>query len=527
MKNKPPIISWILLAVTTLIFVYIRLRLVSVPLERDEGEYAYAGQQILHGGVPYRNIYNMKFPGVYYCYALFLGVFGNTITAIRLGAIIINLLTTFFLLKGAEKLKNLTAGIFCAATFIILSAATGFHGLMANTEHFVNLFVAIASYFLFSWINNRKKILLLLTGIMAGFACLMKQHGAYFIAVALLAVLIYTPLKKKNFLKIGQNIFILLAGFTIVMLSLVILVLATGTFNKFVFLTIKYGSSYISYRPFSYGITYFFISFLYDINNEHPLWILILISAIFSYKFLTPRSFTIILIWLIFSIVAVFPGYYFREHYFLLIVPVASVYSGLLFNYILYSKININKYLSQLLTSVLFIIAAAYILIGERSIFFTDTPAVVSYKIYGTQFNEAVTVADSIHNYLPSNRNILVVGSEPEIYFYTKTTAASSYMYVYPMMEHQPWRDTMITEFARQAIHNNPVVIVITGGWSIRDTVCQHKILSPLMNSKPGYTLKGICYQNGAYNEPFLWNGDEWKIPHDSLLWEIYVQKSK
>lgn len=37
----------------------------TAPLERDEGEYAYAGQLMLQGIPPYQLAYNMKLPGTY------------------------------------------------------------------------------------------------------------------------------------------------------------------------------------------------------------------------------------------------------------------------------------------------------------------------------------------------------------------------------------------------------------------------------------------------------------------------------
>ncbi len=37
----------------------VRLRLVAMPLERDEGEYGYAGQLILEGVPPYRLVYRL------------------------------------------------------------------------------------------------------------------------------------------------------------------------------------------------------------------------------------------------------------------------------------------------------------------------------------------------------------------------------------------------------------------------------------------------------------------------------------
>src|ERR1700757_726913 len=67
----------------------IRFRLIDMPLERDEGEYAYAGQLILEGIPPYKLAYNMKLPGTYAAYALTMAVFGETIRGIHLGLMIV------------------------------------------------------------------------------------------------------------------------------------------------------------------------------------------------------------------------------------------------------------------------------------------------------------------------------------------------------------------------------------------------------------------------------------------------------
>src|SRR6266478_1003788 len=57
---------WILLAVVIAVVVFIRIHLLAIPLERDEGEYAYAGQLMLQGIAPYKLAYNVKFPGTCY-----------------------------------------------------------------------------------------------------------------------------------------------------------------------------------------------------------------------------------------------------------------------------------------------------------------------------------------------------------------------------------------------------------------------------------------------------------------------------
>jgi hypothetical protein len=80
---------FLVLAVMALVAL-VRLRVADVPLERDEGEYAYAGQLILQGIPPYQLAWNMKFPGTYYAYSLIMSVFGQTAWGIHAGLIIVN-----------------------------------------------------------------------------------------------------------------------------------------------------------------------------------------------------------------------------------------------------------------------------------------------------------------------------------------------------------------------------------------------------------------------------------------------------
>jgi len=52
-----------MLALVLVFTAAVRFRMLDAPLERDEGEYAYAGQLMLEGVPPYLAAYNMKFPG--------------------------------------------------------------------------------------------------------------------------------------------------------------------------------------------------------------------------------------------------------------------------------------------------------------------------------------------------------------------------------------------------------------------------------------------------------------------------------
>src|SRR5262245_21271969 len=95
LASKPGLLSadrvllfFLLLAILSISLI--RLNLASLPLERDEGEYAYMGQLILKGIPPYSIAYNMKLPGTYYMYALVMALFGQTPAGIHTGLALVN-----------------------------------------------------------------------------------------------------------------------------------------------------------------------------------------------------------------------------------------------------------------------------------------------------------------------------------------------------------------------------------------------------------------------------------------------------
>src|ERR1043166_1340792 len=115
--------AWIFLALIVLgLVIAIRVRLLDIPLERDEGEYAYAGQLILQGIPPYKLAYNMKFPGTYAAYALIMAIFGQTIVGIHLGLLLINAATILLIFLLGRRLIDSMAGIAAAVAYAVLSS---------------------------------------------------------------------------------------------------------------------------------------------------------------------------------------------------------------------------------------------------------------------------------------------------------------------------------------------------------------------------------------------------------------------
>ncbi len=135
-----------LVVLLLLVFVgFIRVRLLDVPLERDEGEYAYAGQLLLQGIPPYELAYNMKLPGTYFIYALGMALFGQSIAGIHLMLLLANSLTIIFVFLLGRQLFGVAAGLAAGASYGILSASAVVYGTAAHATHFVVLFAVPAT----------------------------------------------------------------------------------------------------------------------------------------------------------------------------------------------------------------------------------------------------------------------------------------------------------------------------------------------------------------------------------------------
>jgi len=71
-------------AVELLLVAACLLPMIFLPLTRDQATYAYAGQVILDGELPYRDVFACKGPAIHYTYAAAMWLFGQTEIGVRL-----------------------------------------------------------------------------------------------------------------------------------------------------------------------------------------------------------------------------------------------------------------------------------------------------------------------------------------------------------------------------------------------------------------------------------------------------------
>jgi len=458
-------VAWWVLGLTAFgLTLAIRIRLLGIPLERDEGEYAYAGQLMLQGIPPYKLAYNMKFPGTYAAYALLMLIFGQTITGIHLGLLLVNAATVVLIFLLGRKLINSTTGIAAAASYAVLSVSPSVLGFAGHATHFVILPVLGGTLLLLNHSDRQTLRPLFASGLLFGIGVLMKQPAIFFVFFGAF-YLTFRGIRVGFDLKriLLQNL--IFAGGVIVPFGMTCLVLwFAGVFNNFWFWTIDYARQYGSLVPLSEAPQIFIHNVKEAIGAGWALWVLGgigLIAGLWDRR--TRASAGVVLGVLVFSTLALCPGFYFRHHYFILVLPAVSLLVG-----VGISKVSdlLRDHLSVLSFSTFFLFGAALGLpiLWESSFFFRASPGNACRMIYPeSPFVESVRIAEFVREHTNPNDTIAVLGSEPQIYFYSNRHSATGYIYTYGLMEPQKYATQMQGEMIREIERTHPKYLIFVG----------------------------------------------------------------
>ena len=469
-KSKALRFGWWVLAVIFFgLVITIRIRLLGIPLERDEGEYAYAGQLMLQGIPPYKLAYNMKFPGTYAAYALIMSIFGQTILGIHLGLLMVNAATIALVFLLGRRLISSTAGIAAATSYAVLSVSPSVLGLAAHATHFVVLPVLGGMLLLLNESIRHQLGRLFASGLLFGLAVLMKQPAFFFIVFATI-YLVSKEVQRRSTLK---DIFLRSLSFSVgVVLPFGIacfLLWRAGVFGRFWFWTIEYAAQYGSLVPLNQAPRIFLRSIEEVIGAGWGAWVLAGVGVVVGLLDSRMRPSAMFLLgFLLFSALALCSGFYFRCHYFILILPAVSLLAGA----------AISK-LSNLLTGRIILVRLAPLvllcailvvpILSNWKLAFVSSPIEACRIIYPeSPFPESLKIADYVREHTSLHDTIAVLGSEPQIYFYSRRHSATGYIYTYGLMEPQRYAGRMQEEMIREIEGARPkylISVVMPDSW--------------------------------------------------------------
>lgn len=494
-----------------LVVTCIRIRLLNVPLERDEGEYAYIGQLILQGKLPYQHAYTMKLPGTHVFYSLFMLLFGQTIAAIHAGLLLVSTATTIMIYFLAKRLAGDIAAAVAGTVFAVMAVSNTVLGTFAHATHFVVVCFIGGLLLFFRWTDLKRPVVLFASGLMFGCAYTMKQHGIFFSVVPLSLLAFSTSGIVIDARSRLYNGLVFIMGLILPLVFIILLFLITGSYDKFIFWTVQYAKAYTETVSLDMGWRVFLNQFADVTRNTKAFWLLA--GAGLIGLFLPPltRGYRHLLTVLTFcSIAAIVPGMHFRPHYFIQILPAVAILCGV--SIAVFPKLvpqRIGTALKMLLAALVFG-AAGYLLYAERLLLLQLPPAEVIKRSYQTAkpFAESLLVADFIKVNTSPTDKVMVIGSEPQIYFYSQRTAGSGYIYLYSLLENQPFAERMQNEYFQEMVTSDPKFVVIVQ--DVASWMSDGTDISPFLNKtnrflEERYAKVGVVDIHRNEPSQFIW----------------------
>jgi 4-amino-4-deoxy-L-arabinose transferase-like glycosyltransferase len=509
---------------------FIRMRLLEMPLERDEGEYAYAGQLILQGIPPYELAYNMKLPGTYYAYAAGMAVFGQTIKGVHLTLIVANSLTIIFVFLMGRKLFGAVAGVIAGASYGVLSVSPVVVGMAAHATQFVVLFAVPATWLLWKGIESNERKTFFLSGLLYGLAFLMKQQGICFCLFGSF-FLLWQAVRNKSLLTRDFAWMGMVFGLGMI-LPVAFFCLAcaiAGDFGRFWFWTFTYAGTYAAHEPLSNGLQHL-CEYLRDKADVYAgFWILAAAGLVLASRNRAARSQTVFATaFLLFSFLGTAIGLYFRAHYFVLLLPAFAILVGLAVDSL---RRGLSSSTAIIIPLILFTVVVGWNIWLQKNVFFQLPPVAVCRAIYGWQnpFVESIAVARFIREHSVPGARVAVVGSEPQIYFYAQRHSATGYIYTYPLMESQPYAISMEREMGAEIEANKPeylVLVMYRYSWLFHDSSDTEILSWVITYAKESYERVGVINARPDGQTVYFW-GDDAKKYQGPLDQFIMVYKRK
>lgn len=424
----------LLLAGVLILSLLLRLPGLALPLERDEGAYAYVAWSWLHGGLPYRDAFDHKPPLVYLLYMPPLLFGPPTALAIRVWATLLLLADVALVFAIGRRVWGRAAGLLAALIFGIAGSAFDLQGLVLNTDQALVLPALIALWCAIRLHETRRLRFAIGAGAALAATVLVKPVGIVLLPALLLAC-------ERNIRSIGRVYGGAALGAAIVGLPIAGYFALRGGWNDLVFGVLTYNRLYASESQDRW-----LLGPLVDMFAPFVPLLLVTIGGVAllvrSDASITPnarRLGWLIVGWGAALLVAAIGSLRAYIHYYYPILPFLALLAApclLWLRRIEPDATPLRRGANQL--AALLLAALLLVPFVRQNLSLLGTTAEQqSVRLYGDvgkhYFAQAPLVAEYVRERTRPEDYIYIFAAEPEVYLLAERRAANRYIYDYPL----------------------------------------------------------------------------------------------
>lgn len=511
-------ISWL-----TIVFLYvaIRINIIDIPLDRDEGIFGYIGQAILDQGLPYHDAFEHKPPIAFYINALALLFVPPTASGIHVFLHVYNFLTLvslFFLAK--IYFRSTHVGLWTALSYAIFSSSPAIQGFTASTEMFMLLPITLSLLFAVLAVRKENLFFALLSGIAGALACWTKQTAVFsvFFAVAyLVAARIFSGREQQNkrLATLVKSLLAWFGGGVSISLFIVAYFTLKGLFDEFIYWGFKHSLLYGQVVDLVDILPRVYFQIKYILKGD---FVLVGVGILFGFWSLLREKNDgyFILGFLALSFAGTIPGFAY-SHYYAQLAPAVAVGAGVGVSRLVEAVPSVAGRLVVTIFSLVLIVSVP--LMAHSGYYLTRSPDEISRSIFSNNpFPESRIVAEFIAQRTEPDDQVFIFGSEAQILFYAQRKSVTSYVLIYPLMSTAYPRHKEFQESTWEDIENNPpkYILVVDLPSSLlwdgkADMSIFHKTLE-LVNKD--YSLEAVMMIGGTKGK--LLNASEYENVLDS-----------
>ena len=428
-SRRQILISLLLL---TLVTLAVRVPLLNLPLERDEGEYAYIAWRMGHHELPYRDWFDQKPPGIFWVYRAALALPLDPVCAVHLMGLLFALDAAVALFFLAGRFLPWFWALAAGTLFSLLLADPLMLGPAANTETFMLLPLLLSQLVFFSATDSGRRRAFFWTGVLVGIATVFKQVAGvnWFLLLALFPVFYARERRARRTLDFAAwsaagagAVWAVIGGYF----------LLRHGFPDFLYNVFTHNFEYVAAMPAAARWENCRQTLGRLAEDQTWVWLFALAGLAALAWTRQFRALLFLAGWLGSSLLAVSVSGYFFPHYFQQALPALCLAAGA--GGALIGRLEVFRkmppWLLRTMTVALLagpVAAALYPYLGRYSA--TET---LDRMYPNNRFAAMPDLARRVAAVTRPEDKVYVFGAEPEVLFYARRVSASRYIFLLPL----------------------------------------------------------------------------------------------